>query len=69
MQSARRDRAEGAWDQAKGKAKEVAGKVTGDRKLQAKGKLDQAKGKAKRATGRVKRAAQGIKKDIKKATG
>lgn len=37
----------GRTDKAKGKAKEVAGAVTGDDKKQAEGKTDQASGKAK----------------------
>ena len=32
-----KDRVEGSWEQAKGKAKEVAGKVTGDAKTEAEG--------------------------------
>ena len=34
-------------DKAKGKAKQVGGKLTGDRSLQAEGKADELKGKAK----------------------
>ena len=33
-----KDRVEGSWEQAKGKVKEVAGKVTGDTKTEAEGK-------------------------------
>jgi uncharacterized protein YjbJ (UPF0337 family) len=39
---------------AKGKAKSATGKMVGDRKLQASGKVDQMKGRAKQAGQRVK---------------
>ncbi|MFE4721051.1 CsbD family protein, partial [Streptomyces sp. NPDC056728] len=34
-------------DKVKGKAKEMTGKVTGDRRKEASGRADQAKGEAK----------------------
>jgi uncharacterized protein YjbJ (UPF0337 family) len=37
----------GTIDKAKGRAKEAAGALTGDRKLKAEGKLDRAAGKVK----------------------
>ena len=40
--------------QAKGKAKEVAGRAAGDRDLDAKGRADRKKGKAKQAGENVK---------------
>lgn len=49
-----KDRIEGSMDQAKGKVKEVAGKVTGDAKLETEGKADQVKGKIQNAVGGVK---------------
>jgi uncharacterized protein YjbJ (UPF0337 family) len=49
-----KDRVEGSWEQAKGKVKEVAGKVTGDAKLEGEGKADQVKGKLQNAVGGVK---------------
>lgn len=42
----------GKMDQVKGKAREVAGKVTGNRATQAKGKAEQLKGKVKNKPGR-----------------
>ncbi len=39
-----KDRIEGAAKQAKGSVKDAAGKVTGDTKLQAEGKLQNAVG-------------------------
>ena len=40
-----KDRIEGSAEQAKGKVKEVVGKVTGDSKLEGEGKADQVAGK------------------------
>ena len=40
-----KDRIAGSAEQAKGKVKEVAGKVAGDAKLEAEGKSDRAAGK------------------------
>ncbi len=49
-----KDRIEGSFDQAKGKVKETAGKVTGDAKLETEGKADQVKGKIQNAVGGAK---------------
>lgn len=49
-----KDRIEGSFDQAKGKVKETAGKVTGDAKLETEGKADQVKGKVQNAVGGAK---------------
>ena len=49
-------------DQIKGKAKEAAGKVTGDDRLEREGQTDQAKGKVKEG---VDRAADAVKDVIK----
>jgi uncharacterized protein YjbJ (UPF0337 family) len=53
-----KDRINGAANQAKGSIKEAAGKVTGDHKLQAEGKLDKAKGQVESAIGSVKDAVR-----------
>jgi uncharacterized protein YjbJ (UPF0337 family) len=47
-------RAEGAGQKMAGKAKEAAGKLTGDNKLKAEGKADQLAGGAKNALGGMK---------------
>ncbi|MDP2358542.1 MAG: CsbD family protein [Beijerinckiaceae bacterium] len=52
-------RVEGSLDQAKGKAKEVAGSATGDAKLKNDGKSDTAKGKIENAVGGAKDALKG----------
>jgi uncharacterized protein YjbJ (UPF0337 family) len=49
-----KDRIEGSAEQAKGKAKELAGKITGDSKTEAEGKTDQVKGKIQNAVGGIK---------------
>ena len=54
-----KDRVKGSATQAKGKIKEVAGKVTGDAKLKSEGKADQAKGKIQNAIGGLKDALRG----------
>lgn len=40
-------------DEAKGRIKEAAGDVTGDRRLKREGKVDKVKGKAKDAVDRI----------------
>jgi uncharacterized protein YjbJ (UPF0337 family) len=54
-----KDRIEGAAEQAKGKVKEVAGKVTGDSKLEGEGKADQFAGKIQNAIGGIKDTLRG----------
>ena len=49
-----KDRVKGSLEQAKGKVKEVAGKVTGDAKLEGEGKADQVAGKVQNAVGGLK---------------
>jgi uncharacterized protein YjbJ (UPF0337 family) len=52
----------GKADEMKGRVKEAAGALAGDRKLKREGKIDQAAGKTKQAAGRaidkVKNAAK-----------
>ena len=47
-----------AFEQAKGKVKEVAGKVTGDSKLETEGKAQQVAGKVQNAVGGIKDAVK-----------
>jgi uncharacterized protein YjbJ (UPF0337 family) len=54
-----KDRVKGSLEQAKGKVKEVAGKVTGDSKLEGEGKTDQLKGKVQNAIGGLKDTLRG----------
>ena len=48
------DKIEGKWEQGKGKVKEEAGKLGGDKSTEIGGKVDQAKGKLKEGLGQVK---------------
>jgi uncharacterized protein YjbJ (UPF0337 family) len=50
-------------DQAKGSLKDAAGKITGDSKLQAEGKMDKAKGKVENAVGGMKDSLRGDNED------
>jgi uncharacterized protein YjbJ (UPF0337 family) len=54
-----KDRIEGSVEQAKGKVKEVAGKVTGDSKLENEGKADQVAGKVQNTIGGIKDTLRG----------
>ena len=49
-----KDRIEGSAEQAKGKVKEVAGKVSGNSKLENEGKADQVAGKVQNTIGGIK---------------
>ena len=51
-----REHVKGTADKAKGAIKDTAGKMTGDTKMQAEGKLDKAKGAARKVVGDVKDA-------------
>jgi uncharacterized protein YjbJ (UPF0337 family) len=54
-----KDRIKGAAEQAKGKVKEVAGKIIGDSKLEGEGKADQVAGKMQNAIGGIKDTLRG----------
>ncbi|GGZ89196.1 CsbD family protein [Streptomyces subrutilus] len=49
----------GGMDKVKGKAKEAAGKATGNDRMKAEGKMDQAKGKAKESVADAKDSLRG----------
>jgi uncharacterized protein YjbJ (UPF0337 family) len=53
-----KDRIEGSVEQGKGKVKEVAGKVTGDSKLETEGKAQQIAGKVQNTIGGMKDAVK-----------
>jgi uncharacterized protein YjbJ (UPF0337 family) len=54
-----KDRIKGSAEQAKGAIKEIAGKVTGDAKLESEGKADKAAGKVQNAIGGLKDTLRG----------
>jgi uncharacterized protein YjbJ (UPF0337 family) len=53
-----KDQVEGRLDQAKGKVKEVTGKVVGNEKLESKGVVEQASGKVQSTYGDAKEKAK-----------
>ena len=53
------DRINGSAEQAKGKVKEVAGKLTGDSKLEGEGKADLVAGKIQNTIGGIKDTLRG----------
>jgi uncharacterized protein YjbJ (UPF0337 family) len=53
-----REHVKGAAEKLKGAVKDAAGKITGDKKMQAEGKFDKAKGSAHKLAGDVKDAAR-----------
>ena len=50
-----------AADKAKGAMKDGAGKMMGDKKLQAEGKMDKAKGEAREAPGDAEDAGEHVR--------
>jgi uncharacterized protein YjbJ (UPF0337 family) len=59
--------AKGAADKAVGKIKEVAGRVTGNKKLETAGKVDQVRGAAHTAAGDTKDAGKKAIDSVKNA--
>jgi uncharacterized protein YjbJ (UPF0337 family) len=51
-----KEHVKGAADKAKGAIKDAAGKMTGDKDMQAEGKFDKAKGSLHQAAGDIKDA-------------
>ena len=56
MKSSIRDKAEGTFHEVKGKAKEVAGKLSDNPKLRAEGTVERMAGKVQEKIGQVKKA-------------
>ncbi|MEK0099394.1 CsbD family protein [Streptomyces sp. A475] len=56
----------GGMDTGKGKAQEMTGQVTGDRRKEASGRADQAKGEAKKAMGETHDRARGVQDSIRR---
>jgi uncharacterized protein YjbJ (UPF0337 family) len=53
-----KEHVKGAADKAKGAIKEAAGRLTGNKKLEAEGKLDKMKGEVRDVVGDVKDAVK-----------
>jgi uncharacterized protein YjbJ (UPF0337 family) len=58
-----REHVKGAADKVKGAVKDTVGKVTGDKKMEAEGKLDKVKGAAHNLAGDLKDAVRDAKRD------
>ncbi|MFJ8822607.1 CsbD family protein [Streptomyces sp. NPDC102467] len=56
---------ESAMDKAKGKAKEMAGKATGNERMKSEGKVDQAKGDARKAADKTRGKAEGLRDSMR----
>ena len=61
MKSSMRDKAEGTFRQAKGKVKEMAGKITDNPSLEAKGRAEKTTDKVQEKVGQVKKNLKGRK--------
>ena len=55
MKSSIKDKVEGTFHEAKGTVKEVAGEITDNPKLEAKGKAEKIAGKVQEKIGQVKK--------------
>ena len=66
--SSTRDRAEGMFDQGKGKAKQGVGDLTDNEQMQGEGQMDELKGKGEQAWGDIKDAAGDLKDDMEQKT-
>ena len=55
MKSSMKDKVKGTFHQAKGKVREMAGEITDNPKLKAKGKAEEIAGKAQNKMGQVKK--------------
>jgi uncharacterized protein YjbJ (UPF0337 family) len=62
-----KEHVKGVADKAAGKTKEVAGHVTGNKKLETEGKVDQLKGAAHSAAGDAKDAVKEAIDSVKHA--
>lgn len=55
MKSSTKDKVKGTFHEAKGKVKEMAGELTDNRELKAKGKAENVAGKVQAKVGQVKK--------------
>lgn len=58
----------GIADKLKGKAKEVAGKVSGDRRTETEGQTDQVKGEVKQTASDLEQRAKGVADSLSQET-
>lgn len=57
-----KEHVKGGMDKVSGAAKDAVGRATGDKKLQAEGKMDKAKGEVRQTVGDIKDAAKDANK-------
>jgi len=55
MKSSTKDKMKGTYHEVKGKVREVAGEITDNPKLEAKGKVEKIAGKAQKKIGQFKK--------------
>ena len=56
---------EGAMDKARGKAKEMLGRITGDDRMRAEGRTDQARGGLRGAAGSAREKVRGVRDSLR----
>ncbi|MGW6565890.1 CsbD family protein [Streptomyces sp. NPDC054975] len=54
-------------DKARGRIKELTGKITGNERLEAEGRTDQAKAKAREAVRDVRERARGLRDSLRRS--
>jgi uncharacterized protein YjbJ (UPF0337 family) len=62
MTTGNEDKAQGTWDETKGRAKKAWGELTDDPDKKAEGTLDKAKGKLENLKGDIKNKIDDIRK-------
>jgi uncharacterized protein YjbJ (UPF0337 family) len=58
MKSSAKDKVKGTFHEAKGKVKEMTGKITDNPKLEAEGKVEKIAGKVQEKIGQVKKVLE-----------
>ena len=66
--SSTRDRAEGMFDEGKGKGKQALGDLTDNEQMKGEGTMDKMKGQGEQAVGDVKDAVGDLKDDLEQKT-
>jgi uncharacterized protein YjbJ (UPF0337 family) len=66
--SSTRDRAEGSFDEVKGKGKQAWGDLTDNERMKGEGQIDEMQGKGKQAVGDIKDAAGDVKDTLERQT-
>ncbi|MEW1902718.1 CsbD family protein [Streptomyces sp. NPDC086147] len=56
----------GAMDKAKGRIKEITGRISGNERLETEGRTDQAKARAREAVKDVRERARGVRDSLRR---